>query len=371
MVLLGAGIAGARLIGLPSFGGAQVVTITLTAQTKHISDTFLLTALPQITQASLATRTLPDRRLTVSVNGSKSIPTSGTRTIPGTQASGTLLFSNGSTFPVTVPAGSIFSARSGVQVRLSQSVIVPRRVNGVNGTASGPGVAVQVGQSGNLAPGALNVTCCGGSLSVSNPAAFSGGSDARAEHFVAQSDVDGVKNALLTELETQATQRLDGQLQPDESRAGQPVFTVLLSASPPVGSVSTQVSVSVSISADALAYNARLVSQLASQLLGAEAAQTVGATYRQRGNLTIAPPAVEQQGQAGQLYLSIAVSGLWSYNITSSMQEQWRQAIKGASTTLAQSYLSTRPGVSAVHIALPFGVSSIPADGRAIVFVIV
>ncbi|HLI71984.1 MAG TPA: hypothetical protein VKV19_19700, partial [Ktedonobacteraceae bacterium] len=55
---------------------------------------------------------------------------------------------------------------------------------------------------------------------------------------------------------------------------------------------------------------------------------------------------------------------------TSQQEEQWRQAIKGASLTLAQSYLSTRPGIMAVHIQLPFGTDHLPIDETQIVFVV-
>ncbi len=81
-------------------------------------------------------------------------------------------------------------------------------------------------------------------------------------------------------------------------------------------------------------------------------------------------PTVEQQTSHDQLYLSISASGLWVYSITSQQEEQWRQAIKGASLTLAQSYLSTRPGIMAVHIQLPFGTDHLPIDETQIVFVI-
>lgn len=379
-LLLIVGIAASRIVNLgnllpgqPSFGGVPGITITVTAQTRRIGDTFLLTALPQITQPDLATRVLPDHNVTTSVNGSKSVTASGTREVPGTQASGTLLFSNGGTLPVSVFAGTVFKAGDGVQVRLVQTVVVPGRAHGSNGTASGSGTAVQVGLKGNLAAGALNVSCCGGLVSVSNPVAFSGGGDAQVIHLVAQSDLDGVQTALLPGLETQATQQIDGRLALDEGRAGTPTFRVTVNASSPVGSEATQVSVSINVTASAFIYNTRFVNQLASQLLTSEARQTLGAAYtlyQLRGNFTMPPLSVEQQGSAGRVYLSVAISGVWTYAITTAMQEQWKQAIKGKSLTFAQNYLHAQPGVSSVRILPSSDANSLPADAGAIVFVV-
>lgn len=358
--------------GFPAFGTAPVATITLTVQTKQLNDTFLLTASPQTPQANLATHVVPDRSLASTVSASQSVATSGQQTTPATQASGILHFSNSSLLPVSVPGGSIFTTSTGVQIRLVRgNLVVPANLGGKSGMIDAPGVAVVAGQGGNLAPNALDVPCCGSPMvTVSNPAAFSGGSDARVTHLVAQGDLDGVRDTLLVGLQRQALQQVDGLLAPNEVRAGSPVYSNNITANPPVGSVATRVTVNVSLSVSVLAYDTHLVSDLARQLLSNEATQTLGASYQVRGGLNIAPPLVEQQGSAGQLYLSVAASGLWAYKVTASMEQTWRQAIKGASLPLAQSYLSTRPGISAAHIALPFGSDHVPTDERQVVFVI-
>ncbi|MGH2507091.1 MAG: hypothetical protein ACRDHZ_06720, partial [Ktedonobacteraceae bacterium] len=359
-------------IGIPGLGTAPVATITLTVQTKQLSDTFLLTALPQIAQANLATHVLPDRSISATASASRSVATSGQRTIPGTQASGTLLFSNSSLLPVNVADGTIFTTRTSMQVRLTHAaIVVPARIGSTNGTIEAPGVAVTVGQTGNLPPNALNVPCCNNPrVTVSNPAAFSGGSDAHTTHLVAQSDLDGVRDALLVGLQQQVLQRIDGLLTATEVRAGAPSYSSVITSNQPVGSAATQVNVNVSLNVSVLVYDTRLASDLARQLLSNEATQTLGNNYQVRGGLNIAAPLVEQQGTNGQLYLSVVASGLWAYKVTASIEQTWRQAIKGASLPLAQSYLATRPGISAAHIALPFGSDHLPVDERQVVFVV-
>ncbi|MGH2481150.1 MAG: hypothetical protein ACRDHW_15955, partial [Ktedonobacteraceae bacterium] len=300
------------------------------------------------------------------LSGSRSVATSGTRSISGTQASGSLFFSNGAPVLVRVASGTLFTAHNGVQIRLVRSIIIP-----AGGTGSAPGVAIEDGQSGNLAPNALNAPCCLNLMvTVSNPAAFSGGSDARVTHLVAQSDLDGVRAALVPGLQQQVGQLLDARLASGEALAGTPAYTINVTSDSPVGSQATQANVTVSVSASALVYSTRVVGGLAHQLLSNEAVQTLGTGYQLHSGLTINPPRLEQQGNAGQLYLSVTVSGLWIYNLTANIEHQWRQAIKGASATLAQNYLGTRPGIHAVRIVLPFGTDHLPTDDGQIVFVV-
>lgn len=358
--------------GFPVLGTAPVATITLTVQTKQLSDTFLLTAAPQIAQANLATRMLPDRSISATVSASQHVATSGQKSTPGTQASGTLLFSNASLLPVTVANGTVFTTNTGIQVRLTHgSIVVPARVGNKNGTLEAPGEAVAPGQNGNLAPNALDVSCCGSPLvTVSNPVAFSGGIDTRIAHLVAQSDLDSVRDALLTSLQQQVLQRVESLLTATEVRVGIPTYSNVVTSNPPVGSVATQATVNVSLSVSVLAYDTHVASAVAQQLLSNEAAQTLGTSYQVRGGLNIAPPLFEQQGNSGQLYLSVAASGIWAYKVTANLEQAWRQAIKGASLPLAQNYLTTRPGISAVRISLPFGSDHIPTDEQQIVFVV-
>ncbi len=357
--------------GFPLLGAPSVATINLSVQTRRISDTFLFTASPETTQPDLATRVLPDRSISATVSGSRSVATTGTHSIPGTQASGTLFFSNSAPVLVNVASGTTFTAHNGAQIRLVQALVIPASAGSTNGIASAPGVAVKAGQSGNLAPNTLQTPCClDAMVTVSNPAAFSGGSDARLAHRVAQGDLDAVRAALVPGLQQQIAQRIDAQLASGEARTGTPIYTIGVTSDHPVGTEATQINVNVSISGSDLVYNTRTVGNLGRQLLSNEAAQSLGTGYRLRNGLSIAPPRLQQQGSAGQLYLSVTASGLWAYDVTAVSEQEWRQAIKGASITLAQNYLSTRPGIRSAHVALPFGTDHLPVDERQIVFVV-
>src|SRR5579883_298938 len=355
--------------GFPLFGASPVATIALSVKTAPVHDTFLLTASPQVTQADVTTRLLPDRRASGQASDKRTVATSGLRSSGGTQATGLLDFTNPDFPPITISKGFTFIATNGVQISLDASIIVPAH-SSTNGV---PAHALEPGTGGNIGAGVLNTVCCGVSgrqVSITNLSPFSGGTDATVTHLVAQNDLTGVKNQLVPQLQQQALQQIKSHLQPGEVQAGQPTYTATVTSTPAVGQAATQVTVMVTVSATALVYNTTMARELARQLLSNEARLSLGPGYQPRGSLSIAVPTVEQQTSHDQLYLSISASGLWVYSITSQQEEQWRQAIKGASLTLAQSYLSTRPGIMAVHIQLPFGTDHLPIDETQIVFVV-
>lgn len=356
--------------GFPVLGSAPITRISLSVKTANVHDTFLLTASPQTQQPDASTRVMPDRKVSGSASGQRTVNTSGLKNSNGARARGTLHFDNGGHQPVLVSGGFTFVTSTNVQVRLLSSVVVPGGSDGQDGVIDAPAEAVTPGQAGNIQAGVLNSPCCGGQVIVTNPGPFSGGSDGGVTHLVAQNDLNGVKSELMAGLRDQAAQQLNSQFQSGEMQAGQITYSVNVSSDQPVGSAADRVTVTVAVTATALVYNLHIASDLARQLLGNEANQSssLGPGYQLRGSVTIATPTIEQQGSAGQLYLSISASGLWTYNVTSHDENLWRQNIKGASLTLAQSYLSTRPGITTVHIDLPFGADHLPTDETQIVF---
>lgn len=371
LLLLLPRVSGLSLLpaGFPLLGPPPVATINLTVKSTTVHDTFLLTASPRASGEDVNARVIPDRKATAAASDTRTVATSGLQENNGTRASGTLFFDNSGHTTVRFSTGFSFTASNGVQVRLDSTIIVPARANGLDGTSTAPAHAVEVGQGGNIPPGELNTLCCGGVM-ISNPAAFSGGSDTGVIHLVAQNDLDGVANELTPELRQRARQAINSRLHDGEVQAGTPSYSTHVTSSPSTGKPASQVTVTVIVSATALVYNTRMAGDLTRQILDNEAMQALGPGYQLSGPLSINTPIVEQQGSGGQLYLSISASGLWAYAVKGQAEEQWRQAIKGASLTLAQNYLSTRPGILAAHIQLPFGSDHLPTDETQIVFVI-
>ena len=253
--------------GFPLLGSPPVATISLSVKSQNVQDTFLLTASPQTAQVNVSQRVMPDRSISTTTSGSSTVATSGQQTSAGTHANGTLLFVNSGQTPVDITNGFTFTASNGVQIRLDQRVVVPPHDNGNDNSVKAMATAVLSGQGGNIAAEALNTPCCGGLVVVSNPQPFNGGSDGGVTHLVAQSDLDSVKNALVPGLQQKAQQQILSQIQANEIQAGTPTYSIHLTSDHQVGDQATQVNVTVTVTAVALVYNARVARDLASQLL--------------------------------------------------------------------------------------------------------
>ena len=343
--------------GFPVFGTAPLATITVTAQSKMLQDTYLLTASPQVVSPDLATRVIPERTISAIATDTGSARSTGTRLLPATQASGSVNIQNGSGAAISVPAGIVFSTTSGVQIRLTQSVDVP-----FGGSIVASAVAVNSGAEGNITAGDLETTCCRNGVLVSNPQAFTGGMDAHVVHVVAQADLNGIRDALNPHLQQQVAQQLQKQLQENEALAGNPTYTTTVTSNYPVGAQVNQVQVQVRVSATGSVYNRFTASHMAAQLLSSEAMQTLGNNYQPQGIPAVATPRVVQQGKNGLVYLSVSTHGVWVYTFSSQQLAQWRQSMKGATSALALAYLNAQSGVEAVRIQLPFGADHLPSS---------
>jgi serine/threonine protein kinase len=357
--------------GFPVFGTAPFATISITVQSKTLQDTYLLTATPQINQPNIATRVIPDRPVFGAATASRTTATSGIKSIPGTQASGSVLFDNSGQSTFSVPKGIVFTSTTGVEVKLMQSVEVPPRSGGQDGTVSALAVAVFAGVTGNIATNALNTTCCSAQVTVSNPEPFTGGVDPHVVHIVTQADLDGVRNALIVQLQRQALQQLQKQFVTNEVEIAQPIYVTRVVSDSAPGTQVDGVKVQVSVSATTFVYNLATARQIAAQLLNKQATMLLDNNYLLKGSPTIANPVVVQQGNNGIIYLSVSARGLWMHTLSSQQIGQWQQSIKGATPTLAKTYLISQPGVAGVEIQLPFGSDHLPASVDQIKIVLV
>lgn len=358
-------------VGFPLVGASPLATVTVTVKSQAVQDTYLLMAAPQIAQPDLTTRAIPDRLLTASVSGSRDVFTTGTLTIPGTQANGRLFFDNSSQQSFFLQSGTPFVASDGVQVVLTQPVTIPPRKESTDGTIFAPAMAATPGVAGNIAVGALATTCCNNQVLVSNSQAFSGGTDPHTAHIVAQADLNTARDALTPGLERQALQKIQRQMAANEVKTALPALVTEISSGQPVGTRSDTVNVRVSVTATMTVYNLQTARQVAQQLLDEKAVQSLGGNYQLKNPLVVANPVITAQEKNSVIYLSIAVRGLWFYQITQQQINLWQQSIKGATTQLAQAFINQQPGVAYVRIQLPLGTDHLPASIDQIQIVLV
>ncbi len=251
-------------VGVPLVGADPTTTVSVIPQSKALQDTFLLTASTQVKNANVTTRIIPDHFVQGMATDSRSTSTTGITTVAGVQARGTVLFVNNSHSIISVPAGVMFTSTSGVQVQISQSVDVPARQDGRNGTIFTSAVAVMPGTSGNIPAHALSTKCCNG-LTVSNPYPFSGGVDAHQVHVVTQADVNSVSGSLSSELQRRVLKQILKQLRSGEVIAEPPVYNTTVAPDSPVGAQADHVDVQVTASTTVIVYNRNDASFVAGQ----------------------------------------------------------------------------------------------------------
>ena len=346
-------------VGVPIIGADPTTTISVTPQSKPLQDTFLLTASPQTQNPDMAKRIIPDRQLPATATASNTTKTTGITSYAGVQAMGSVLLVNSSRTTVYMPMGIIFSTTTGIEVETAQTVDVPARQHGQDGTVSAAAVAVYAGSAGNIPADALSTTCCN-SISVSNPYPFSGGIDAHQAHVVLQSDIDRVSSLLVSSLEQQVAKQITTEMHAGEVVSSAPIYQAVVTPNNPVGTVADQVNVQVTVSTTISVYNRIVASQLAIDLLNGEAAQTLGTSYQLAGTPKVDVPRVVEQGKNGVLYLSVQVYESRLFTFSPQQLAKWKQSIKGATSEAALAFLNQQSGIAAVQIHLPFGADHIP-----------
>src|SRR5205085_9200945 len=117
------------------------------------------------------------------------------------------------------------------------------------------------GVAGNIGADTLNTTCCESQVTISNPQPFSGGADPHVVHIVAQADLDSVRSALISGLQRQALQQIQGQIAANEVAVASPAFITQVLANKAVGTPADVVDVQVTITAAVTVYKPQTARQ--------------------------------------------------------------------------------------------------------------
>ncbi len=348
--------------GFPLLGSATVATIYLTPQSKAVSDKYVLIASPKVKQADPVKHTIPSRVIQTSASASNNVSTTGTRTVGGAPARGTITVTNAADTPVAVTAGNVLTTQANVRFAIEQSVNVPAHQNGQDGMATVNVVAVQPGTGGNIPAHALDGPCCNNALMVKNTSPFSGGVDAQIVHTVLQSDIDGARDALVTKLQGQVHKQLQQQLTKNEAMVNQATYAVNVSSDNPVGTQADQINVKVNVVAKVTVYNLVQARDMAMQLLRTQAVQTLDHNYQPQNDVSVAGTPAAQAGNDGSAFVSVSVHGVWAYVFSQQQVDRWRQSIKGATSAAALAYLNAQAGIASVQLSLPFGSDHLPTS---------
>lgn len=208
LVLIAGLVAG--LFYLPS------ADVTLTASATSFSQPITIDAAPGQPPVKVRAQTQED-------SATSGFKATGIQKVPGTVATGTVVYANQCFTAVSIPDGVRLRGVGGIQfTSLGSTQINP------NSSASLPIKATSPGANGNLGAGTINVIDEPGSpgcLHVNNPDPTGGGQDEKQNTIIQPSDLEAARQALETQLRKQITDELSKQVQPGEKLGETPVFS--------------------------------------------------------------------------------------------------------------------------------------------------
>jgi hypothetical protein len=336
LVFLVLDVANSQLIALMT----PTVNITITPTVKTIT----------LTSSMRLGKVLSPLTLTES----QTVSTSGHGHQEATHATGTLTLYNGSFSSQTMNAGTVYTGSDGVQVAIDQTVTIPAANPPYVGQATVTAHAIQVGASGNIQAGDISIT--GNTLQIRNTQ-FQHGQDARDFQKVTKADRDTTVAILQAKVTASMIAALQGQLTAAEQLQMKPCRPSV-TADHGVGEEATQLTVTVSETCTAVAYNAQDLTTQATRLLTTQATKKIGSGYMLYGNVQVTVTKATTTTNTTAVLLSFTTQGTYVYQLTTKAQQDIKTLIAGKPRETALRQLVTLPGLSHVSI------NGVPDDQR-------
>lgn len=191
-------------------------TITLAPGQEQTATAVRITADPALPAADIEARAVPGRLVEVTLEQSGVIATTGSRQKAVDNAGGSVIFTNLGGSPVDIPVGTVVSTGTGTPVsfRTTQPASVE---GGVGARVTVPIEALEPGTAGNVRANTINTVS--GALRfrvrVSNPGGTGGGGSSLVR-VVTQQDKDNLLAQTQAQIEAQAFDALQAELEPGE-----------------------------------------------------------------------------------------------------------------------------------------------------------
>jgi hypothetical protein len=368
LVALGA-LSCAVVIGafslLPVFTASATVTIIPTAV--QVSATTLLTVVTTGV-ADPREHQVPGQLLSsLTISQARSVSTTGRGHRYATQAHGIVTFYNALPQEQTIPARTLLTTASDVQVVTDQDALLPAGSGATNGAVSVWAHALNPGPQGNIGAGTISGTCCRAYVLVTNSAPFVGGANARDFPMVTEHDLDGAISSLKASLGQSVQAALQGQVRADETLITPLPCHQAATADHQVGDETTHLAVVVTATCTGEAYATQALRDLLTQAVAQEATSRLGAGYSLTGEIqaTVIGSSVSAH-KPGVITLQVKGMGIWTSQFDTAQLDHMAQLIQGKSQVQATQTLLHLPGVSQVAINVSGGRTTLPTDTRNI-----
>lgn len=380
LLLLGTGALTFAHSGSPS--SRLFANITITPDSKMLHETYTIQAVAGTPDASLyqvQARTL----LITSPVGTKTVAASGKGHSDATYAHGTVWMCADASMAYgttqTYSAGTTFTSNDlqrvdseghVLAIKITQSATVKQPADGKQYDSHGnavPGVCqsnisaiyAYPGAVGNIAPYPDNGgttepfhTLTAEDVDVdSGMVSFTGGQDAQDYTFVQQSDIDSALAGLPIASAPDAQALVGKQLKDGERFETAPTCQEKTEQDHNVDDRTGAVTVTRVYSCRGQAYDYDAAIRMAAQEMRDQAKHDPGTTYLLSGQLhTMFQGATN--GANSVINVTIAVSGVWIYQISDAQKQHWQQMLKGMQKSKAETFLQQQSGIKHVSIEL-------------------
>jgi VCBS repeat-containing protein len=192
---------------------------------------------------------------------------------------------------------------------------------------------------------------------LSNPAPFSGGTDARGYIYVKQSDIDAPTKAMVTQLTTQAKAEVQKQIHKDERTTQNIQCTPNTSSDHRANDRVGNATVKVSVTCNALLYTDQALHDTAVKDYQTDGTTQFGNGYGLVGDMIISQPTT-----SGGMFF-IKIDGIWSFQYTPAHLQDIQRLIAGHSKADALRLLQARRDMQKVTLVTAGGIgTAVPTD---------
>jgi hypothetical protein len=287
----------------------------------------------------------------LTISQSQTVPTTGKGHQDAKEAHGAITLYNGQLQSVTVAAGTVFTASNGAQAITEQEATIPAATPPIEGQATITAHAVTSGLSGNIPAKSIHAACCALSVLAVNLTSFTGGQNERNFQTVRTADIAHIATPLKTAVAQSMRGALQGQVQASEQLQMLPC-TPTVRSDHQIGQEAPTITVTVSETCSAAAYNTADLDRKATGLLTRQAGTMPGSAYSLIGNIQVRiTKATIMHTPAPLVFLSFQVSGTWMYALSQGTQQQIKTLIAGKTKQEAVRLFAKLAGIESVAIS--------------------
>ncbi len=348
---------------------ASAATITITPMKQRFTQNYsfgVVTGTPELFEIQGRQITATSQRF------SKTVAATGKGHHNATAAKGTVVISQIQLTNPSAPGNlAIFtlSDANGLQFTSDNEVSLPQ-----GGSVSVPAHITQAGSVGNIPADDVDgpivlinsiTQAQDGTAFVSNPAPFTGGTDARDFTFVQQSDLDHVTTPFVTKVTSATQNNVTKQIKADEHLATDMQCTPGVSANHRVNSEAGDVTVQVNLTCKGLVYSDQTIHDAATSAYQKDGTTKFGVGYDVVGNMVMGTITKSNVNNDPQLVFSM--DGIWSFQYTQAHKQDIERLIAGKSQDAARLLLHARKDMQTVAISTSgFPGSALPSSPASI-----